>query len=342
MILHEGITVRQMVKGSFGFICIVLTWTLLVVLADELTTIELISNPSPPVTMLGLAVAFFLGFKNTSAFARWSEARSIWGEIVNASRDWGNTICNLVLPDGTPIDPALRDELIERHIAWLNMLAFQLRQPSPTGRSRRPWMFGHKPISDRTELHQKPECWRERQLKSDLPRLEGKSNRAAYLLFLQGEKLAELARSRGIDPYWHVALMDRLARFTTTQGQCERIKNTPFPRQVAEVGRVFSWIFIFMLPLAFNDERSIIPETDISVLQLVIFDWLTFAPVGALVCWIFFVTERVSASMEDPFEGDVTDVPISALCRSIEIDLRQMTNCGIAPQPAQPIEKVLF
>lgn len=342
MLLHDGISIRKLIKGSAGFICIVLAWIFLVLVVDELTPIDLISNPSPPVAMLGLAVAFFLGFKNTSAYGRWTEARRVWGEIANSSRDWGNTIGTLVQPDGTQIEPELRCELVERHIAWLNMLAYQLRQPSPSGRTRRPWMFGHSPLSDREELHQKPENWQKSQLDMDLPRLEGKNNRAACLLNLQARRLSGMAQDGKISPYWHVSLMDRLGRFTAAQGQCERLKNTPFPRQVAEVGRMFSWIFIFMLPLAFNDERSVITGDDVSMMKAVMVDWLTFAPFGALVCWIFFVTERVSASMEDPFEGDVTDVPISALCRTIEIDLRQITECGVAPQPAQPIEKALF
>ncbi|WP_299986551.1 bestrophin family protein [uncultured Ruegeria sp.] len=342
MILHNGITIRQMAKGSVGFICIVLVWIFLLELLDAVTQIDLISGSSPPVTVLGLAVAFFLGFKNTSAYGRWVEARKIWGDLVNASRDWGNTIGNLVQTDGTPLDAEIRRELLERHVAWLNLLAFQLRQPSATGRTRRPWMFGHKPIAHKAALHQDPDCWRSSQLAADLPRLEGKSNRATYLLYLQGERISALAQSGKIDSYWHVALMNRLARLADDQGQSERIKNTPFPRQVAEVGRIFSYVFIFLLPLAFNDERSITIGLDLPVMQSVLLDWLVFAPVGALVCWIFFVTERVSASMEDPFEGDVTDVPISAICRMIEIDLRQMTACGTAPPPAKPIDKALL
>ncbi|WP_170331067.1 bestrophin family protein [Ruegeria arenilitoris] len=342
MLLHDGISVRKLLKGSVGFICLVLAWIFLVQVVDELTPIDLISNPSPPVAMLGLAVAFFLGFKNTSTYGRWTEARRVWGDIANTSRDWANTVSTLVQPNGSRIDDDLRSELIERHIAWLNMLAYQLRQPSSTGRKRMPWLFGHKSISKGTDQHQLPESWQNHQLKSDLPHMEGKTNRAAYLLNLQARRLSDMAQKGQIDSFWHVALMDRLARLTAAQGQCERIKNTPFPRQVAEVGRLFSWIFIFMLPLAFNDERSIMAGTDAALMKTVLTDWLTFAPVGALVCWIFFVTERVSASMEDPFEGDVTDVPISAMCRTIEIDIRQMTGCGQAPRPVQPVEKALL
>ncbi|CAD0183331.1 putative membrane protein [Ruegeria sp. THAF57] len=340
MLLHDSISVRKLLRGSVGFISIVLAWILLVQVVDELTPVDLISNPSPPVAMLGIAVAFFLGFKNTSAYGRWTEARRVWGDIANASRDWGNTVATLVQTNGSPLDANLRTELIERHIAWVTLLAYQLRQPSANGRSVKPWMFGHTLSPSHTP--NSPGDWKTSQLEADLPRLDGKANKAAYLLNLQARKLSEMAQQGKIDPFWHVALMDRLARLTAAQGQCERIKNTPFPRQVAEVGRLFSWIFIFMLPLAFNDERSIVAGTNTAMIQTVLTDWLTFAPVGALVCWIFFVTERVSASMEDPFEGDVTDVPILALCRTIEIDMRQATDCGVVPDPVRPVNKTLF
>ena len=342
MILHGGIKLRQMAKGSIGFICLVLAWIFALELVDAVTPVDLNSNSSPPVTMLGLTVAFFPGFKNTSTYGRWVEARKIWGDLVNASRDWANTIGNMVQNDGTPLPADIRRELLERHVSWLNLLAFQLRKPLKNGRPKSPWMFGHKPVTDKAAMHQDPACWRDKLLPGDEARLDGTANPAAQLMYLQGERIGQLAQDGKIDAYWHVALMDRLSRFTDAQGQSERIKNTPFPRQVADVGRIFIYIFIFLLPLAFNDERSITIGKNFPLMQAVFLDWLVFAPIGALVCWIFFVTERVNTSMEDPFEGDVTDVPISTICRTIEIDLRQMTNCGTAPQSAQPIDKAVL
>ncbi|MEX0349226.1 MAG: bestrophin family protein [Paracoccaceae bacterium] len=338
MILHNGISVRRMLKDSRGFIFVVLAWTAIVVMVDDFVTVDL----SPPVTVLGLTVAFFLGFKNTSAFARWWEARNIWGEVVNSSRDWGNVISNLVGKDGTPVDEEIRRTLIERHIAWLNMLAYQLRTSSRVSRGRKPWMFGHEWQLDRLELHQTTESWRAKQLDEDLPLLEDKDNKAVFLLKRQGEMVSSLAQTGIIEPYWQVALMERLARLADAQGRCERIKNTPFPRQIAEVGRIFSWIFIFLLPFAFHDQRDIAWDFNLTFLLSAFHDWLSLAPIGGLVCWVFYVTEQVSASMEDPFDGGVTDVPISALCRNIEIDLRQMTGWGMVPSPTQPIERALY
>ena len=41
------------------------------------------------LTIVGIAVAFYIGFKNNSAYDRVWEARKIWGAIVNSSRSWG-------------------------------------------------------------------------------------------------------------------------------------------------------------------------------------------------------------------------------------------------------------
>ena len=48
-------------------------------------------------------------------------------------------------------------------------------------------------------------------------------------------------------------MMAMLGAMYDAQGKCERIKNTPFPRQVANFGLMFTWVFIVLLPLAFVD-----------------------------------------------------------------------------------------
>ena len=47
-------------------------------------------------TLVGVAVSFYLGFKNNSANDRTWEARKVWGAIVNSSRSWGILVRDLV------------------------------------------------------------------------------------------------------------------------------------------------------------------------------------------------------------------------------------------------------
>ncbi len=43
-------------------------------------------SPEIPLSIFGGVIGVLAGFRNTSAYARWWEARIIWGSIVNNSR----------------------------------------------------------------------------------------------------------------------------------------------------------------------------------------------------------------------------------------------------------------
>ena len=40
--------------------------------------------------------------------------------------------------------------------------------------------------------------------------------------------------------------------------------------------------------------------------------------------WVFHTTDKIGVASENPFEGGANDIPITALSRTIEIDLREM------------------
>ncbi|MDU9005304.1 bestrophin family protein [Sedimentitalea todarodis] len=342
MILHGGLRFKKVLTGSWRFLLLVASWELLVVYLDEIRGFEFIGLPIPLVTTVGIAVSLYLGFKNTSCFARWWQARTIWGQIVNSSRDWGNAVANLMPSDSMTVDPDIKTRLIERHIAWVNALAFQLRVQNPRHARQQKWMFGLRRLENRKDLHQTPESYRTHLSDADAALLDTKTNAASYLLFRQGQELQSLADQGKIDAYRHVAMMDRLARFYDAQGSCERIKNAPFPRQVADIGKLFTWIFIFMLPLAFVNLYTI--PVDLEGWERWAFAGYTLSmiPFCLLICWVFYLTEQVSASLEDPFNGDATDVPISTISRMIEIDLRQTMEMDNVPDPLPPVEDVAY
>ena len=64
-------------------------WSSIVVILYKEVGLHWIKIPWIPLSLIGTAVAFYLGFKNNSAYERTWEARKIWGAIVNDSRTWG-------------------------------------------------------------------------------------------------------------------------------------------------------------------------------------------------------------------------------------------------------------
>lgn len=66
--------------------------------------------PSLPMTLLGSALALFIGLRNNAAYGRWWEARTLWGAMVNASRSLARMSLNLIdhRPERDPRDHAAR------------------------------------------------------------------------------------------------------------------------------------------------------------------------------------------------------------------------------------------
>lgn len=87
----------------------------------------------------------------------------------------------------------------------------------------------------------------------------------------------------------------------------------------------FVQIFISFLPFAIIPEFSKIGEELLSSYPSFgpYFVWFG-VPFCAAISWVFYTMERIGRAGENPFEGTANDVPISAISRGIEIDLRQM------------------
>ena len=78
--------------------------------------------------------------------------------------------------------------------------------------------------------------------------LKDRKNVATQLIRLQGDDLKKLVEKGFIEEFRQMEMMRALEEFYNLQGKCERIKNTPLPRQYAYFSGVFVWIFILLLP----------------------------------------------------------------------------------------------
>ena len=120
--------------------------------------------------------------------------------------------------------------------------------------------------------------------------------------------------------------------FYEEQGKAERIKNFPFPRKYGTFSFVFVCIFVFLLPFGIVGEFAKLGDAMI---------WLS-VPAGVIVGWVYVVFELIGDYSENPFEGLHNDIPMLSICRTIEIDLLQMTGEKDVPKPIQAKEHVLL
>lgn len=291
--------------------------------------------PWTPIALVGTAVAFVVGFQNNSAYGRIWEARKIWGGIVNTSRTWGMKIQDMVTDEHSkvPVEAEYilnqQRQLIYRHIAWMTSLRHAMRQPKP-------WEVNMKEHTNKEweNMIYIPE--RKTSLEDDLaPYLSsdeknyilGKGNKATALLFLQSKHIRALKEDHLIWEFSFLELENVLQELFTLQGQSERIKNFPYPRQFATLSNLFVKIFILLLPFGIIPEFSKIGIDMLEKFPVVgnYFVWLAI-PFCVIVSWVFHTMERIGRVGENPFEGTANDVPISTISRGIEIDLRQMLN----------------
>jgi putative membrane protein len=122
----------------------------------------------------------------------------------------------------------------------------------------------------------------------------------------------------------------QLLALANYQGGCERIKNTPLLRQYDYFTRVFLYTFIILLPFSFIGD----------FVKLGIDYWMI--PVCVIISFVFAIIGKVGEVNEDPFENRITDVPMTAMCNTIERDLKEMLGEEELPRKTLPEKGFLY
>ncbi|MBH0115080.1 bestrophin family protein [Novosphingobium sp. YJ-S2-02] len=121
-----------------------------------------------------------------------------------------------------------------------------------------------------------------------------------------GRRIDEARRAGLIDTIQQAQMEAVLVDIANAQGGMERLKNTPLPHQYRWLPTVFTHLFCVLLPIG-------LVET------------LQFAtPLGSTIAGMMFLAVlTIGDDLVDPFANTVHDLPLNAMCRTIEIDLLQ-------------------
>ena len=295
MIITKGIKLKNLIVWTLPIYCALLLFMCGIA---SLYYFEIISISIPwlPISVIGTAVAFYVGFKNNQAYDRMWEARKIWGGIVNDSRSWGMVVDGFITDQFTKNSvsveelKSIKKRLIYRHIAWLYAHRSQLLVSTPwehssqgghIGKTAKYYQnkFGIGLVDDevtRIELnHFLP--------KEEHDRLINNVNTATQIINEQSRDLTALRKENIIEDFRHMEMAQLLQSFYTLQGRNERIKKFPLPRQYANMSRYFVFIFILLLPFSMIPELMKIADWGI---------WLS-VPISALIGWVYMMMESV-------------------------------------------------
>jgi putative membrane protein len=264
--------------------------------------IGIVSLPDLPLSLMGAALGIFLGFRTNSAYDRWWEARTLWGQIVNHSRSLTRQAVTFTQGDQNQSRrDAWLQTIVNTQIAWVHALRSHLR--------REDVVAAVTPYLDPDQ----------RRAVADA------ANKPAALLQLLGAHIAAAYAAHAIDGFQLQRLDETLSAMTDAQGGCERIKNTPLPRQYDLFPEFFAYAYCALLPLGLVSRIG-----------------LATAPLVVLIAFVFLVTNRIGRNIENPFERSPHDTPMSAITVAIETDVRQLAGDTRVPQSVQPVRGVLM
>ena len=183
------------------------------------------------LSVLGIGASVFIGFRNTTAYNRWWEARTLWGGEIIYSRVLHNGLT--AVDTGSPAMALILDRMRRRQVRYCWQLAAEMRAVAP--------------VPGVTELT--PE---------DPP-----GSDATDLLNRQAADVQALAAQNFIDQQARVMLMAANTGSATAQSGLERIRNEPFPIHYDFFIRMLAWFFGIM---AFNRLDS----SDHNVMSMVV------------------------------------------------------------------------
>lgn len=203
LIWDLAVTVDAMMVGGYGF--------------------EL---PLMPLTLLCSALVVLISFRNSSAYNRWWEARTLWGAMVNTSRSFGRQVLTLIDGEGRHKENPVKAVLLRRHVAYIQALRAHLK--------------GNADLSKLDGLLSPAE----------LQKAQASNNFPNDILTGSAALISEEFTAGRIDSIRLARLESTMVALSNCQGGMERIANTPLPFPYIYFPRLFSTLFCIIMPLS--------------------------------------------------------------------------------------------
>lgn len=177
----------------------------------------------PPFTLMGIALAIFLGFRNSVSYDRFWEARKQWGNLLIGARSLTREVASFA-----PDDTALQQRVARTLAAFVYALKHQLR--------------GTDPADDLA-------CRLDAEVRQ---RVAGARFVPAAILLDMARDLAAAQRQGTISDLQLQSMDRNLNLLTEASGACERIANTPIPYTYRVLMNRTVMVYCLLLPIGLS------------------------------------------------------------------------------------------
>ena len=153
----------------------------------------------------------------------------------------------------------------------------------------------------------------------DLVKINKHNNKPLAILQLNTLHIAELKNNGLIDIFSQVHINNTLVNFSNAMGMAERIKSTVFPVTYRYFLHLIIYLFVITLSISLRDIES---HFEI--------------PLLLVISSAFFLLEKTATHLQDPFNNKPTDTAMTAIARTIEINIKQLLHETDIPEAHQP------
>jgi len=174
-----------------------------------------------PFSLVGVALAIFLGFRNNASYDRYWEARKLWGKLLTDSRNAARQRMSFSGRDPRPFVLGLA--------AFVHAVRHQLRNSDNLADMRR-------------------------LLPADqLPRVAGRRSPPLQIMMWLADLLRQQRESGELSPMLAAELDRSLSGLNDAYGGCERIAYTPLPFTYSVILHRTVYLYCLMLPFGLLD-----------------------------------------------------------------------------------------
>ena len=191
------------------------------------------------LSVLGIGASVFIGFRNTIAYNRWWEARTLWGNVIINSRATHNGLCSV--DSGAPEMAPILDRMRRRQVRYAWQLAAELRGIAPVPQA------------------------------ADLTPEDPADATAVDLLTGQAVDIQRLSADGRIDNQARVMLMSVNTALVSAQSGLERIRNEPIPLPYEIFIRLLAWFFAIMAFSRLDGSAHPVAGIAIGLLLMIVF-----------------------------------------------------------------------
>lgn len=150
----------------------------------------------------------------------------------------------------------------------------------------------------------------------ELQSLKEFKNKPLGILQMNVKQISKLREAGRLTDFENIQLNTTSVRFSDSMGAAERINSTVFPTTYRMFLHFTIYLFVAILSIGL---KGVILAYEI--------------PLLLLIALVFFILEKTAYYLQDPFRNRPSDISVTAIARTIEINIRQLLHEKDVPDP---------